>query len=197
MLGQSIAGCKSWNTVLRPISTPRVSIVTHRVSHPPSQAMPLLARFRTRAPPPTRLHNPSPSHSQKQDRIPVWCLRAHLQLWPGACRWVVVCLSSRHPFCKGTTKGRCSLRDLHSFWLAISWKTSTFFVHTLWLDWPSWHAQKGKEIKGQPVKQLWKFWVKRCYQKKTRSFPEQRTTSSTVVEIASNQNRRPSKHLQT
>ena len=105
-----------------------------KVSHPPSQAMPLLARFQTRAPPPTRLHNPSPSHSQKQDRIPVRCLRAHLQLWPGGCRWVVVCLSCRHPFCKGATKGCCSLRDLHSFWLAISWKTSTFIVHTPWLD---------------------------------------------------------------
>ena len=101
--------------------------MTQRVSHPPSQAMPLLARFRTRAPPPTRLHNPSARHSQKQDRIAVWCLRAHLQLWPGACRWVVVCLSCRHPFCKGTTKGCCSLRDLHSFWLAISWKTSNYF----------------------------------------------------------------------
>ena len=31
----------------------------------------------------------------------------------------------------------------------------------------------------------------------TRRFREQRTTLSTVVEIASNQNRRPSKHLQT
>ena len=35
------------------------------------------------------------------------------EVFPGGCQWAVVWLSCRRPFCKGTTRGCCSLRDLH------------------------------------------------------------------------------------